>query len=244
MSRFNGDSSNEPVPGGSLTKPVLIALGALLVGRMFSGKSDEKEQPQVSGPDESTAGGGLGGLLGGLFGGQDGSGPAGSEQTDPQANSQTGGLGDLLGGLLGGGQASSGSAGSGQADSQAGGLGGLGGILGGLLGGALGGTTAGQAAPTNSGGGLGGLLEQLTQAGHADKVDSWVSGGQNAPIEPDQLGNAIGKNTISDIARQTGVNEQDLLAELSKALPGIVDKLTANGQVPDMQQLLKILGQK
>lgn len=178
MSRFNGDSSNEPVPGGSLTKPVLIALGALLVGRMFSGKSDEKEQPQVSGPDESTAGGGLGGILGGL------------------------------------------------------------------LGGALGGTATGQATPTNSGGGLGGLLEQLTQADHADKVDSWVSGGQNAPIEPDQLGNAIGKNTISDIARQAGVNEQDLLAELSKALPGIVDKLTANGQVPDMQQLLKILGQK
>ncbi|MDM7850368.1 YidB family protein [Pseudochrobactrum kiredjianiae] len=210
MGLFGGDSSNnEPVPGGSLTKPVLIALGALLVGRMFSGKSDEKEQAQV--PDQASTGGGLG---------------------------------DLLGGLLGGGQAANHQ----QDNAQAGGLGGLGGVLGGLLGGVLSGSSAGQAAPNAGsgglGGGLGGLLEQLTQAGHADKVESWVGGGNNAPIEPDQLGNAIGKNTISDIARQTGVNEQDLLAELSAALPGIVDKLTANGQVPDMQQLLKMLGQK
>lgn len=215
MGLFNGDSSNEPVPGGSLTKPVLIALGALLVGRMFSGKSDDQQQPQVGAPDQAPSGGGLGDLLGGLLGG----GQAGAGNPDAQANTQSGG---------------------------AGGLGGLGGILGGLLGGALGGTAAGQAAPTggSTGGGLGGLLEQLTQAGHADKVDSWVGGGNNAPIEPDQLGNAIGKNTISDIAKQTGVSEQDLLAGLSKALPGIVDKLTANGKVPDMQQLLQMLGQK
>lgn len=215
MGLFGGDSSNnEPVPGGSLTKPVLIALGALLVGRMFSGKSDDNEQPQVNAPDQAASGGGLGDLLGSVFGGgQQANAPAGT-----------------------------------QADSQAGGLGGLGSVLGGLLGGVLGGTAAGQAGQTGSGGGLGGglggLLEQLTQAGHADKVDSWVGSGSNTPIEPDQLGNAIGKNTISDIARQTGVNEQDLLAELSAALPGIVDKLTANGQVPDMQQLLKMLGQK
>ncbi len=211
MGIFNNDGSNEPVPGGSLTKPVLIALGALLVGRMFSGKSDDNEQPQVNAPDQAASGGGLGDLLGSVFGGgQQANAPAGT-----------------------------------QADSQAGGLGGLGSVLGGLLGGVLGGTTAGQAGSGGGlGGGLGGLLEQLTQAGHADKVDSWVGSGSNASIEPDQLGNAIGKNTISDIARQTGVSEQDLLAELSAALPGIVDKLTANGQVPDMQQLLKMLGQK
>ncbi len=208
MGLFGGDSSNnEPVPGGSLTKPVLIALGALLVGRMFSGKSDENEQAQVPAPDHASSGGGLG---------------------------------DLLGGLLGGGQAANHQ----QDNAQAGGLGGLGGVLGGLLGGVLGGSSAGQAAPNAGSGGLGGLLDQLRQAGLGDKVESWVGGGNNAAIEPDQLGNALGKNTISDIARQTGVNEQDLLAELSAALPGIVDKLTANGQVPDMQQLLKMLNQK
>ncbi len=208
MGLFGGDSSNnEPVPGGSLTKPVLIALGALLVGRMFSGKSDENEQPQAQVPDQTSSGGGLG---------------------------------DLLGGLLGGGQAANHQ----QDNAQAGGLGGLGGVLGGLLGGVLGGSSAGQAAPNAGSGGLGGLLDQLKQAGLGDKVESWVGGGNNAAIEPDQLGNALGQNTISDIARQAGVNEQDLLAELSAALPGIVDKLTANGQVPDMPQLLKMLSQK
>lgn len=213
----NNDSSNVPVPGGSLTKPALIALGALLVGHMFSGKSDN-QQSQANNQDAQPSGGGLGDLLGGLLGGgQSGSTQVGHEQTGAQA----GGLGGLLGGLLGSVM------GGGTAAGQAAAVPGSGNASGGL-----------------AGGGLGGLLDQLTQAGHGDKVESWVGSGSNAPIAPDQLGSAIGKNTMSDIARQAGVNEQDLLNELSAALPGIVDKLTADGKVPDMQQLLKMLGQK
>lgn len=149
MGLLNDNSSNEPVPGGDLAKPILIALGALLVGRMFGGKSADTDQLKANAPVETPAGDGLGALL-----------------------------------------------------------------------------------------------EKLTQAGHADKVDSWVGNGQNVPIAPDQLGNAIGKSTVTDIANQAGVNEQDLLAVLAKALPGIIDKLTANGQLPNKDQLLKMFGQK
>lgn len=60
------------VPGGNITKPLMIALGALLVGKMLSGRSAEQAdepaaQPQTPAPTGTTASGD-GGLLGGLGG--------------------------------------------------------------------------------------------------------------------------------------------------------------------------------
>ncbi|MCB8829946.1 YidB family protein, partial [Escherichia coli] len=55
------------------------------------------------------------------------------------------------------------------------------------------------------------------------------------------LGSALGQKTISEIAQQTGMSEQDLLAQLSKILPGVVDQLTPNGQVPSTQQIASLL---
>ncbi|MDE2578207.1 MAG: DUF937 domain-containing protein [Hyphomicrobiales bacterium] len=85
-------------------------------------------------------------------------------------------------------------------------------------------------------GGLGNLLNKFQQAGHGDTVNSWVSNGPNQPIQPAQIGNAVGQSTISDIARQAGMSEQDLLNQLSQVLPGLVDKLTPQGRMPDPSQ--------
>lgn len=191
MGMSDNNSPKSPIPGGSLAKPVLVALGALLVGRMLSGKHDEPEQQQAIEPPvqpQSGEQGASGGLIGAVLGG--------------------------LGGLL----ANAGAAAS--APSPSVGNTGLGGIL---------------------GGGLGGLLDQLSQAGHGSKVDTWLGEGENSAIEPDQLGSAIGQKTLSEIAAQAGINEQELLAQLSQVLPGIVDKLTANGKVPDTQEIAQFL---
>jgi uncharacterized protein YidB (DUF937 family) len=58
------------VPGGNITKPLMIALGALLVGKMLSGRSAEQpDQPQTPVPaDPAASDGGLLGGLGGLLG--------------------------------------------------------------------------------------------------------------------------------------------------------------------------------
>ncbi|MBA8899358.1 MULTISPECIES: YidB family protein [unclassified Phyllobacterium] len=141
------------VPGGNISKPLLIALGAVLVGKMFSGGS--------------------------------------SQPAPTPANPQTADNGNAAGG--------------------------------GLL------------------GGLGGLLESLTNAGHGETADSWVKPGENKPIAPNELGVALGKKAISEIAQQTGMSEDELLAQLSKVLPGVVDKLTPNGQVPTTQQIASLL---
>ncbi|MBJ6132173.1 DUF937 domain-containing protein [Ochrobactrum sp. Q0168] len=209
MGSYDDNSNGSPIPGGSLAKPIMIALGALLVGKMLGGSKEEPAPTQAQPvPDQSQAGGGLGGLLGGLLGG----GAAGN--ASPSAANEAGG--GLLGGILGG--------------------------LGGLLGGAAAGNAASApSAPGPLSGGLGGLLEQLNQAGLGDKVESWIGQGQNHPIEPGQLGDAIGQKTLSEIAEHAGIDQQELLNQLSQVLPGLVDKLTANGQVPDTNALSKLL---
>lgn len=91
-------------------------------------------------------------------------------------------------------------------------------------------------------GGLGGLLSRLSSAGHGDAANSWVGTGQNVPIQPTQLGSALGQTTIAELARSAGVSEQDLLAQLARMLPGVVDKLTPNGQIPSQAEIQSILG--
>lgn len=172
---------DDAVPGGSISKPIMIALGALLVGKLMAGRSapDASEQQP---------------------------GATGTQAPGTQAND---------GGLLGG--------------------------LGGMLGGALGGGLSGGGGV---GGGLGDLLGKLTQAGQADAADSWVKPGPNKPIAPDSLQNALGSQTISDLARHAGISEEELLQQLSKVLPGVVDKLTPQGQIPDQGRIAALLQQQ
>ena len=92
-------------------------------------------------------------------------------------------------------------------------------------------------------GGLGGLLKQLQASGHGDKVDSWVGSGPNKSIDPGELGSALGQKTVSTAAQQAGMSEQELLSQLAQNLPGIVDKLTANGRFPALHDLAAALTQ-
>jgi uncharacterized protein YidB (DUF937 family) len=137
---------DDAVPGGKIGKPLMIALGALLVSKWLGGRRSEPDQPRQPG-EASDAGDG--GLLGGLDG----------------------------------------------------------------------------------------LLEKLKTAGHGEKADSWVGTGENKPIQPDELGNALGPQTLKDIAAKAGISEEELLRQLSVALPGLVDKLTPNGNLPKKEQV-------
>jgi uncharacterized protein YidB (DUF937 family) len=96
------------------------------------------------------------------------------------------------------------------------------------------GSLLGPAAPSDDSiiSGLGPLVEKFQKGGLGDVVNSWIGTGQNKPIQPGQLGSVLGDQNIGAIARQVGINPDDLLAQLSKVLPGIVDKLTPNGRLP------------
>jgi uncharacterized protein YidB (DUF937 family) len=102
--------------------------------------------------------------------------------------------------------------------------GGLGGLLSGLGGGGL-------------GSGLRDLLDRFRQSGHEDKAQSWVSSGANQPIAANEMEQVLGAERIEWLMQQTGLPRDQLLAGLSKELPGAVDKLTPKGQVPTDDEL-------
>lgn len=133
-------------------------------------------------------------------------------------------LGELLGGL--GGQSQPNAPGRGAAPGS--GLpGGLGGLLGGLGGGGVGGLLNG---------GIGELLDRFKQNGHGDAAESWVGTGANKPLPPEQLKTAIGSDVLQELAQQTGLPPEEILARLSRDLPKAVDQYTPQGRVPAMNE--------
>lgn len=89
--------------------------------------------------------------------------------------------------------------------------------------------------------GVAGILEKLQSSGHGDTVNSWLGAGQNTPIQPNHLGTALGSDILQSLSQQTGLNEQDLLNQISQALPGLVDKLTPDGRLPTLQEAEALL---
>ena len=86
-------------------------------------------------------------------------------------------------------------------------------------------------------GGLGGLLQSFEQNGHGDVINSWIGPGQNQPIAPDQLHQVLGPDAVNNLSRLTGLPQDQLLSELSRVLPGVVDKLTPQGRMPDQAEM-------
>ena len=94
-------------------------------------------------------------------------------------------------------------------------------------------------------GGLQNLINQFNSKGLGDIIGSWIGTGQNKSISADQIQNVIGSEALSGIASKLGINVSDLSGQLSNLLPGVVDKLTPDGKVPEgdiMSQASDLLG--
>lgn len=81
-------------------------------------------------------------------------------------------------------------------------------------------------------GGVEGLVSSLRAGGLGGAVDSWVSTGANQPVEPQQLGAALGPDTVNQLSAKTGLSVESLLPLLAAFLPMIINHFTPNGQVP------------
>jgi uncharacterized protein YidB (DUF937 family) len=84
----------------------------------------------------------------------------------------------------------------------------------------------------NGGGGLEGLVGQLSNAGLGDQVQSWVGTGPNQPVDPNQLGSALGPERVNQLSSQSGIGVGSLLPMLASALPMVINALTPDGRVP------------
>ncbi len=81
-------------------------------------------------------------------------------------------------------------------------------------------------------GGIQGLLGLFQKSGLGDAAGSWVGTGQNMPVSGDQLMQVLGSGQIGQIASQLGLSQGDAAGQLAQLLPGLIDKLTPQGQAP------------
>jgi uncharacterized protein YidB (DUF937 family) len=86
-------------------------------------------------------------------------------------------------------------------------------------------------------GGLLGLVNTLRQLGLDDVVSSWISTGENKPISPEQVQNALGEGQINQMAQNMGVSHQEVSTGLAGLLPQLIDKLTPDGKLPESSVL-------
>ncbi len=86
--------------------------------------------------------------------------------------------------------------------------------------------------PGSIAGGLSDLIGRLTAGGASQQVNSWVGPGENHPIQPGQLGGALGGNILNELSARTGMSQQDLLNQLATVLPQLINNLTPKGRVP------------
>lgn len=80
-------------------------------------------------------------------------------------------------------------------------------------------------------GGVQGLVQQLQQGQLGDAVSSWLGQGDNQAISGAQLQQALGEDSLSQLASQTGQPVSGLSDQLAQVLPGLIDQLSPSGQL-------------
>jgi uncharacterized protein YidB (DUF937 family) len=93
---------------------------------------------------------------------------------------------------------------------------------------------------TNSSGGLSGLVSKLTQSGLGDIAASWIGKGDNKPVTPQQLEEALGADKVAELAKEAGIPEEKGAEVLSQVLPSVVNEMTPDGEVPDDSKIATI----
>jgi uncharacterized protein YidB (DUF937 family) len=85
----------------------------------------------------------------------------------------------------------------------------------------------------NQSGGLSGLVQSFKEKGLGDIVSSWVGTGDNQPINADQISNTLGSETLQNLAAKAGISSTEVSSLLAQHLPGLIDKLTPDGVIPE-----------
>ena len=86
-------------------------------------------------------------------------------------------------------------------------------------------------------GGLAGPAAAFQQKGLGEIVSSWIGTGQNLPVSADQIQQVLGEGQLRNFAQEAGISTQAAGSKLADLLPGVVDKLTPGGQVPEGDDL-------
>ncbi len=82
-------------------------------------------------------------------------------------------------------------------------------------------------------GGLGGLVQSFQEKGLGGVISSWVGTGENLPVSAEQIQQVLGSDTLQNLAAKSGIAPEELSGKLAEFLPGIIDKMTPDGTVPE-----------
>lgn len=87
-------------------------------------------------------------------------------------------------------------------------------------------------------GGIEGIIKRFQESGLEGILKSWISTDEeNQPISANQVVEVVGQENMSQAAEKVGVSELDASNVLAEYLPKMVDMLTPNGQLPDLNNL-------
>lgn len=87
-------------------------------------------------------------------------------------------------------------------------------------------------------GGIEGIIKRFQESGLEGILKSWISTDEkNQPISANQVVEVIGQENMNQAAEKVGVSELDASNVLAEYLPKMVDMLTPNGQLPDLNNL-------
>ncbi|KKB62041.1 hypothetical protein WM40_19745 [Robbsia andropogonis] len=86
-------------------------------------------------------------------------------------------------------------------------------------------------------GGLNGFVQKFHDAGAGAIVSSWIGQGANLPIDPATLLTVLGKPMLEALASKVGMPVEQLTGILAMVLPGVVDRATPEGKLPEDGQL-------
>lgn len=159
----------------------------------------------------------LDGLLGQVLAGMTQGGGSPRPGEAPTGGVLPGGLDEILSGLGAGGSPTGRAA--------------PGGTGGGMGGAAMGALMMMALSMLQKSGGLEGILGRMREAGHGSEADSWVSTGQNLPLDPSVLGKIFGEDQIETMARETGLSPQQAQGGLAALFPELVNQMTPRGEV-------------
>jgi uncharacterized protein YidB (DUF937 family) len=91
-------------------------------------------------------------------------------------------------------------------------------------------------------GGISGLVSAFQKNGLGDVVASWISTHTNLPISAEQIQSVLGQGPLQDLASKMGLSTDAVASTLSEQLPGLVDQLTPDGQLPSGDLLSQGMG--
>jgi uncharacterized protein YidB (DUF937 family) len=82
-------------------------------------------------------------------------------------------------------------------------------------------------------GSLSGLVKQLSVGGLDKQVQSWLGSGENMPVQPGQLRDALGNQRVQNMGQQAGIPVEGILKILAMYLPSAIDQASPNGKLQD-----------